>query len=75
MQVINFSSARQNLKGICDKVCESNEPYIITRKEGKNVVMMSLDQFNELDSRLQRMNSYYEKIYMNDVALEEKERK
>ena len=64
MQVANFSTARQNFKAICDKVCENDEPCIITRKEGKNVVIMSLDKFNEYDIRLQRLQSYLEKMHI-----------
>lgn len=48
MIVENYSNVRQNLKMFCDLVVEKNEELIITRREGKNVVVMSLDKYNSL---------------------------
>ena len=49
MHVISYSTARQNLAKLMDKVCEEHEPVIITRKATKTVVMMSLDEFNAIE--------------------------
>lgn len=48
MIVENYSNVRQNLKKFCDMVVENNEELIITRREGKNVVVMSVDMYNSL---------------------------
>lgn len=48
MIVENYSNVRQNLKKFCDLVVEKDEELIITRREGKNVVVMSLDKYNSL---------------------------
>jgi len=46
MQAVNYSHARNNLKSIIDDVCDNNESYIITSKNGKTVMMMSLDEYS-----------------------------
>ena len=48
MQVVNFTEARNNLKAICDKVYADSEEVIINRKNGENVVLISLDEYNAL---------------------------
>ena len=40
--VTNYSSLRKDLKKYCDKVIDDWEAIIITRKNDKNVVLMSL---------------------------------
>ena len=42
MIVTNYSSLRKDLKKYCDKVIDDWEAIIITRKNDKNVVLMSL---------------------------------
>ncbi len=48
MQVVNFTEARNNLKKIFDYVYQNNEETIIHRKNGENVVIISLDEYNAL---------------------------
>lgn len=48
MQVVNFTEARNNLKSIFDDVFLNNEEVIVNRKNGENVVIISLDQFNAI---------------------------
>jgi antitoxin YefM len=48
MQVVNFTEARNNLKAICDTVYADSEEVIINRKNGANVVIISLDEYNAL---------------------------
>jgi len=48
MQVINFTEARKNLKSIFDSVCKNHEEMIVNRKNGDNVVILSLEDFNAL---------------------------
>ena len=48
MLAVNYSTMRNNLKDYCDRVFDQNETVIITRKSEKNVVMMSLNQYNDL---------------------------
>lgn len=48
MLAVNYSTIRENLKSYCDKVTENHETVIVTRKGEKNVVIISLDEWNEL---------------------------
>ena len=48
MLAVNYTTMRNNLKNVLDKVSEDCETVIITRKEEKNVVIMSLEQYNNL---------------------------
>lgn len=48
MLAVNYSTIRSNLKDYCDKATDENETVIVTRKDEKNVVLISLDQYNEL---------------------------
>lgn len=48
MVAVSYSTIRNNLKTYCDKATDNNETVIITRKDEKNVVMLSLEQYNEL---------------------------
>lgn len=48
MLAVNYSTIRSNLKGYCDKVTDENETIIVTRKDEKNVVIISLNEYNTL---------------------------
>ena len=49
MLAVNYSTIRNNLKNYCDKATDFNETIIVTRKDEKNVVLMSLDRYNQLE--------------------------
>jgi len=48
MLAVNYSTIRNNLKGYCDKVTDDREIVIVTRKDEKNVVIVSLDEYNAM---------------------------
>ena len=48
MQVVNFTEARNNLKSIFDTVYNDNQEVIVNRKNGENVVVISLEAYNAL---------------------------
>ncbi len=48
MLAVNYSTIRSKLKDYCDKATDENETVIVTRKDEKNVVIMSLDKYNEI---------------------------
>lgn len=54
MQAVNYTSARNNLKSIIDNVCDNNEEVIITTKNDKSVVVISLDEYNQTHAKLKR---------------------
>ncbi len=52
MLAVNYSTYRNNLKEYCDRVTDDNETVIVTRKGEKNVVVMSLDEYNNMMENL-----------------------
>lgn len=48
MLAINYSTMRNNFKDYCDKATDEAEDIIITRKDEKNVVLLSLEKYNQL---------------------------
>ena len=67
MIAVNYSSVRNNLKNYCDLAFNENEPVIITRKANKNVVIVSLEQYNKME-RIIRNSKYLAKL---DSAFEQ----
>jgi antitoxin YefM len=45
---VNYSTIRNRLKDYCDKVTDNFETVIVTRKNEKNVVLISLEEYNAL---------------------------
>ena len=48
MRVVNFSEARNNLKFILDQVEDDSDYTVISRRDSKNAIVMSLNTFNSL---------------------------
>lgn len=48
MDAISYSAARKNLVKTMEKVCDDHSPVIVTRKNSRAVVIMSLDDFNAI---------------------------
>ncbi len=48
MLAVNYTNLRDNMKKYMDKVTDDYETMIITRKENKNVVMISEETYNNL---------------------------
>lgn len=48
MFVVDYDNALINLEEIIDKVTDTNDAAVITARNNKNVVLMSLDQYNKL---------------------------
>ena len=49
MATITYSEARSRLAETMEKVCDDHAPIIITRKNSRSVVMISLDDFEALE--------------------------
>ena len=43
-----YSYVRNNLKAVCDTITDNDETVIVTRKNENNIVMMSIDQYNNI---------------------------
>ena len=48
MIALNYSKFRENMKSYLDMVTENYEALIITRKENKNIVILSEETYNNL---------------------------
>lgn len=48
MLAVNYTNLRDNMKTYLDKVTDDYETIIITRKNNKNVVMLSEEAYNNL---------------------------
>ena len=46
MDAMTYSTARANLAGVMNRVCEDHEPLIITRNGEQSVVMLSLEDYS-----------------------------
>lgn len=49
MRTTSSTDFRKNLSKVMDEVNEDHTPYIITRGNGKPVVVMSLEDYNAMD--------------------------
>ena len=61
MIAINFTTARNRFKDVCDKVTDGAETVFVTRKAEKNVVIISAERYNELE-RAERNAVYLKKL-------------
>lgn len=48
MLAVNYTNLRDNMKSYMDKVTDDYETMIVTRKDNKNVVMISEESYNNL---------------------------
>lgn len=48
MLAVNYTNLRDNMKNYMDKVTDDYETMIVTRKNNKNVVMLSEESYNNL---------------------------
>ena len=71
MLAVNYSTIRSKLKDYCDKATDENETIIGTRKDEKNVVLISLEKYNEFIRNIKN-TEYLNKI---DKALKQVDEK
>lgn len=67
MVAVNYSTIRNNLKAYCDKATDSGETVVVTRKKEKNVVIMSLERYNQMEKAVK--NAEY--LVMLDRGIEQ----
>lgn len=49
MDAITYSAARANLADTMDRVCDNHDPIIVTRRSGRNVVLVSQEDWNAIE--------------------------
>ena len=57
MDTLSYSSFRQQLAGVLDKVNDDHKPVLITRQNGKPAVVMSLEDFHAYEETAYLMAS------------------
>lgn len=70
MDAITYSSARQNMATTMDSVCDDQSPIIITRKNKRSVVMLSLDEYNSLSETAYLLRSPKNAVNLFDAISE-----
>jgi antitoxin YefM len=48
MRIITYSEARSSLKSVLDAVCDDADVTIISRRDGADAVVMSLDHYQSI---------------------------
>ncbi|HZK85220.1 MAG TPA: type II toxin-antitoxin system Phd/YefM family antitoxin [Desulfosporosinus sp.] len=73
MLAVNYSTYRSKLKEYCDRVTDDSETIIATRKDEKNVVIMSLDEYNNNMENLKLLKnpSYFIELFKSLKQLNE----
>lgn len=73
MIAVNYSQIRENLKKYCDKTTTDYETIVITRKNNKNVVMLSEEAYNNLleNAYVMASKANYEWLMESKKQLEE----
>ncbi len=57
MLAVNYTNLRDNMKKYMDKVTDDYEIMIVTRKNNKNVVMISEESYNNLMENIHVMGN------------------
>ena len=57
MDIVNYTDARQNLKGVMDRVVADMTEIVVTRQNGEAVVMVSLAEWNSINETLHLLSS------------------
>ena len=57
MDHVSYTELRQNLKKHLDKVCDDHAPLLVTRRDGRSVVMISLSEYEGWEETLHLMSS------------------
>jgi len=57
MFAVNYTTLRENMKNCLDRVSDNYETMIVTRKEKKNVVVISEDAYNNMMENMHVMGT------------------
>ena len=57
MDVVTYSEARANLKGVMDRVVADRTQIVITRQKAEAVVVVSLEDWNAMEETLHLLST------------------
>lgn len=67
METVNYTEFRSNLKHWFDKVINDVSDIIIKRKSGKDLVLISLDEYNSLKETTYLLTGKNRDILLNSI--------
>ncbi len=73
MEVLNYTEFRKNLTENLNKVTADSEVIVVSRGKGKNVVVMSLDEYNAFKETIYLTSTKANRKRLDD-AIEEMEK-
>jgi antitoxin YefM len=73
MEVLNYTEFRKNLTKSLNKVNDDADIVLVSRSKGKNVVVMSLEEYNSINETLHLISTNANKKRL-DEAIEEMEK-
>ena len=75
MKVVNYSEFRSNLTENLNAVNEDREIVIVSRTQGKNVVVMDLDEYNSIQETLHLIGTKANRKRLDEAITEMKKGK
>lgn len=70
MRIVNYTEFRNNLSENLNAVNEDAEVVIVSRGKGKNVVLISLDEYNAMKETMYLMESKPNRQRLDDAIKE-----
>ena len=67
METVNYTDFRSNLKHWFDKVINDVSDIVIKRKSGKDLVLISLDEYNSLKETTYLLTGKNRNILLNSI--------
>jgi len=68
MQAVFYSQARNNLRGLINKVCDDYDEYIITTKDNKAAVLISYDEYSAMKETMYLLSSKANRDRLNEAV-------
>ena len=57
MEAVSYTFLRQNLKKVLARIADTSDTFIITRRNGKNMIMLSQEDYDSLEETAYLMRS------------------
>jgi antitoxin YefM len=67
METVNYTKFRSNLKHWLDKVYDDVSDVIIKRKDGKDLVLVSLDEYNSMKETNYLLTGKNRDVLLNSI--------
>jgi len=66
MQAVFYSQARNNLRGLINKVCDDFDEYIITTKDDKSAILISYEEYTSMKETMYLLSSKNNRDRLNE---------